>query len=538
MDLKTGQIAYEIDKSKARFVSISFLQERNEDSDEDGQLTDDSCFKGKMSGHHGKEPAHYLNTYKEAQETLTINLGKGETYEELTIYQAVSDCIGGDIFEVKRYLRDSSDASLFIQGGDKSGDTTLILASTEESSAMVSLLLEHGADVNAINHEGRSALMEASLWGRVDNVELLINGGADKSLRDNKKCRAVDLAQPTRKNEKERHVRAVGRFGISASEPIYRESTFNRNIDRQKIVRLLVDNDIKSKNLYGSPPSASECQDYSFRRSPDELSIVLRGPITKYPVENEFKAIAMLERGGQYPTIAAMSGWGHEEWPSVRVNGKDWTSKVMRVAKEVGYNLSQDSERDRGYPGRFFASHAEKQLIAYFIDRHVFLPQERVPTQEIQAGIRDVDDQLLKIYWSSSTVRHLRKLENEQNRLDCELWNADEGLLGDEYDEGKVKHLENDNENIKSQITCLESHSEVKEARRLEREREALAALSQKSRLYEIAPPVSLTNPVIFISSYKREICEDCSRFKDRVNQSLGLSIELLERTKGMNHGK
>lgn len=182
------------------------------------------------------------------------------------------------------------------------------MASREKSSAMVSLLLDHSSNVNAVNHEGRSALMEAALWGRFDNAKLLVDQGADKSLRDNKKRRAVDLAQPTRKNQRERHLRAGGSIGISQREAIYKEDTFNRDADRREIARLLIGNDVKNKTIYGSPPTASECKDYSFRRSPNDQLVVFCGPVANYPVTSNVKTVARLERGGPFPPIAAMSG--------------------------------------------------------------------------------------------------------------------------------------------------------------------------------------------------------------------------------------
>lgn len=73
---------------------------------------------------------------------------------------------------------------------------------------MVSLLLQHGADANAINNDGRSALMEAALWGRIESVKALLKAQADKRLRDQIGLLAIDLAQPARKNEKERYRRS------------------------------------------------------------------------------------------------------------------------------------------------------------------------------------------------------------------------------------------------------------------------------------------------------------------------------------------
>jgi hypothetical protein len=38
--------------------------------------------------------------------------------------------------------------------------------------------------------------------------------------------------------------------------------------------------------------------------------------------------------------------------------------------------LKPDDRRDNGYSGRFHACHAEKQLIAFFVHKHLFLPHE------------------------------------------------------------------------------------------------------------------------------------------------------------------
>ena len=44
-------------------------------------------------------------------------------------------------------------------------NTTLVMATAEKSHKMVTLLLKYGADANAINNDGRTALIEAALWG-------------------------------------------------------------------------------------------------------------------------------------------------------------------------------------------------------------------------------------------------------------------------------------------------------------------------------------------------------------------------------------
>lgn len=104
---------------------------------------------------------------------------------------------------------------------------------------MVSLLLDYGAEVNAKNEKGRTALMEASLWRRLENAEILLSRGADRYLYDKKNKRALDLAQPTRANHKERHMVVGGVWNDPSREPIYKEDSFSRNTDRAEIARIL-----------------------------------------------------------------------------------------------------------------------------------------------------------------------------------------------------------------------------------------------------------------------------------------------------------
>lgn len=53
------------------------------------------------------------------------------------------------------------------------GDTALMRACWDRSGAAVEMLIEHGADVNAKDKEGRTALQWARIKGRTDLAQLL-----------------------------------------------------------------------------------------------------------------------------------------------------------------------------------------------------------------------------------------------------------------------------------------------------------------------------------------------------------------------------
>ncbi len=67
----------------------------------------------------------------------------------------------------------------------KDGATPLIIASLNGSKAMVQLLLEHGANVNAQDDEGNTALNVASWKGYLEVVQVLLEHKAEVNLKDN-----------------------------------------------------------------------------------------------------------------------------------------------------------------------------------------------------------------------------------------------------------------------------------------------------------------------------------------------------------------
>ena len=69
-----------------------------------------------------------------------------------------------------------------------------------------------------------------------------------------------------------------------------------------------------------------------------------------------------------------MSGWSHGQTVPL-IAGLDWTPEVIRIASIIGRAMATD-RKDGGVAGQYHACHAEKQLIAYFISKHVFLEPE------------------------------------------------------------------------------------------------------------------------------------------------------------------
>ena len=367
--------AYEIDKVNKRYVALCASPPQAKQD----------LLLGALAGLElDQKSTVTLSKWEDAQETIVINdndlcfrrlrqaYGGDPTFEMRRINHVSSQMILlGDVNYVRAYLDSSPEARLFIHGVNERGETALLLAACERYPAMVKLLLERGADPNFQTEEGRTPLMEASLWGRYENVKHLLEHGANKCIKDNQSLKAIDLATPSDRNEEERYRRSGGEHHI------YKENTYTANRARRMIVLALSD-DI---NETPSAIVSGNLQEQFFHKSAS--SVRLYAPITEYGISSPSKTIARLERGGRYPSIDAMSGWSHGETIPL-VSGKDWTSEVIRIAKIIGHTLVPD-QKDRGIPGQFYACHAEKQLIAYFISKHVFLETEtRAPRKAFE----------------------------------------------------------------------------------------------------------------------------------------------------------
>lgn len=226
-----------------------------------------------------------------------------------------------------------------------------------------------------------------------------------------------------------------------------------------------------------------------------------------------------------------MSGWSHAECFSIRVSGHDWTEKVLRLARVVGYKL-QSHSFDRGVRGQYYASHAEKQLIAYFVDRHVFMSEDKRPDPSFDAEIEKLK---ARIEEKTFAIAQLGRLQEERQEVELELDNQDNISLGDAYDEKLVQELNMRVTNIDEQCASLRKCSTVMEIRDMESQirqyKHQKRVHERLNRLWKIAPNERLNQASVFISASKAEICEDCRSFTQRVNDSFRLSIRLHECT-------
>jgi len=87
----------------------------------------------------------------------------------------------GQVTKVKQLLTQGAN----VNARNDKGETALIRASESGHPKVVNLLIKNRADVNARNDRGETALIRASIWNRYAVVQLLLSAGANINLTDN-----------------------------------------------------------------------------------------------------------------------------------------------------------------------------------------------------------------------------------------------------------------------------------------------------------------------------------------------------------------
>ncbi|XPS81811.1 hypothetical protein M3J09_013736 [Ascochyta lentis] len=436
---------------------------------------------------------------------------------------AISDCLFGDLAATRVYLATSNESKLFLHGRDRDGDSILIKQARERHHSVVSFLVDHGANVNAVNGQGRSALMEAALWGRLENVKALLTANAKKSLKDIEGRSALDFAQPTPANEKERYRQCE----LASSEKVRERDQCRRHI------AILLDSPSQVSQNYTAPLSDNKRAEYSFQKSEVDRTITLCGPITKLNVQRISKTAAILDRGGQFPRIAATSGWAMEVLPLNIAYRPSWITHVFTLASTAGHELPA-TRYDHGEPGKYYASHSEKKLIAYFIEKQVFTPQDRSYDEDLQQSLYDVAQLLEETKTTSAACKKVCALEDAKEQLEGSFLDAEDELTdaADGSEESNRRHrfekmiaqtrqMDEDRRDLETEADVLEMRHQQKRQRLLleqERLEQGLIDMSWHP------PALSLSQAVIWSSN---EVCKDCEAFKDAVNSYFALGIDL-----------
>lgn len=126
---------------------------------------------------------------------LHLSCGKDREYEEDYLFQNGSRLDGGiDRVPVVKLLIKPGNADVNAKNNERR-DTPLHCAVRAGVTMVVHILIAEGADVNAVNIDGRTPLHEAAEVDDVANAKQLIEHGADLNARDVEGVTPLDLAK-------------------------------------------------------------------------------------------------------------------------------------------------------------------------------------------------------------------------------------------------------------------------------------------------------------------------------------------------------
>jgi ankyrin repeat protein len=84
---------------------------------------------------------------------------------------------------------------------NKTGWTPLHYAATGNNPAIVKLLLDNYAFIDAQSPNGTTPLMMAAMYGSIDSVKLLLDEGADTAMKNQQNMTAVDFANRANRSD-------------------------------------------------------------------------------------------------------------------------------------------------------------------------------------------------------------------------------------------------------------------------------------------------------------------------------------------------
>ncbi|KID77395.1 uncharacterized protein G6M90_00g097810 [Metarhizium brunneum] len=329
--------------------------------------------------------------------------------ERASVYLASAACCGS-VNEMRPYLEGSPNPTALLQFKDKDGLSLLALAVPNGHRKAVEYLLELGSNVNVTDAKGRTPLMEAALWSHPKIVELLLEAGADGSLKDRRGMTAGNLAEESERNDRERHKR----------HSKYSEDPFIKKRHR-RLIRALLKHTPAMSTSTGIQPDLADLTDAFFYKSLSAATISLVIPRQGIEILTQSKTAAVLVRGGAFPPVVAVSGRTnpvHSEFRSpeagyLRLNEGYWGGvENFAIAEAIGFSFESDRRDKAGVEGSFNASHAEAQLMCFFVTRNYIF-------RNFEAGQVQYGDDFLQLFMLQERNRQAKIIVSQEPCPSC-----------------------------------------------------------------------------------------------------------------------
>jgi hypothetical protein len=276
-------------------------------------------------------------------------------------------------------LRSSPDPRRLVKGTNKDGNSALAMVCMDGHLEIVRLLCKHDPDLESVNNEGKTPLMVALSYGHGGIATHLIWAGASLVARGNEGKSGLDIAKTTLKDMERIHSRGK-------DETLARCHERKRN--REHFTKVIDLSNARLKNLKAMKkvPSNSfgKKQSFAFTKSGNGRATEISVYLHKFtaPMADEEKTFAYLSRGSLFEDMFAVSRYSQGCFGGVDgcLDREEWTAKVFMFSQAIGHGLKAWPEKDKNHKSRrlgsFYACHAEKQVMAYFLWKHATLQGE------------------------------------------------------------------------------------------------------------------------------------------------------------------
>ena len=193
------------------------------------------------------------NNLEKVAELLENNVGKNIFDEEIAKElgkKLIEVCANGEKKDVEELIDMGAD----VNAENKKGWTALMCASRYGHKEVVELLIQKGADVNAENNKGWTALMLASAECHKEIAEVLIQNGADVNQKNDYGKTALIWA--SRSGHKEVvELLIQNRADVNQKDDYGKTALMEASVnDYKEVVELLIQNgaDVNQKDNYGA----------------------------------------------------------------------------------------------------------------------------------------------------------------------------------------------------------------------------------------------------------------------------------------------